>query len=58
MTGYLEKIDFKGIIKHYNPKYDSTNMVYTLFCAKKVMKEKDLLISYGDIVFNDKVYKK
>lgn len=59
VTGYLEKkIDFKGIIKHYNPKYDSTNMVYTLFCAKKVMKEKDLLITYGDIVFNDKVLQK
>ena len=31
---------------------------FTLFCAKKVMKEKDLLITYGDIVFNDKVLQK
>jgi len=58
-TGYLqEKIDFEGTTKHFNPKYASTNMVYTLFCAEDAMHGDDLLITYGDIVFNDDVLKK
>jgi len=58
-TGYLqEKIDFEGITKHFNPKYASTNMVSTLFCAEDAMQGDDLLIAYGDIVFNDYVLKK
>ena len=58
-TGYLEeKIDFEKITKHFNPKYASTNMVYTLFCAEQAMQNDDLLIAYGDIVFNDDVLKK
>lgn len=58
-TGYLEsKIDFKNTTKHFNPKFASTNMVYTLFCAEEAMKDDDLLIAYGDIVFNDEVLQK
>ena len=31
-------------------------MVYTLFCAKELLNsDDDILISYGDIVYNDKV---
>jgi len=55
--GYLEeKIDFGGIRKFYNPLFDSTNMVSTLFCASELFDGKeDILISYGDIVYNDDV---
>ncbi|RUQ91057.1 phosphocholine cytidylyltransferase family protein [Legionella septentrionalis] len=39
-----------------NPDYEHTNMVATLFCAREYMKAgMDLLISYGDIVFEPKV---
>lgn len=39
-----------------NPAYDTTNMVATLFCALEQMKEgEDLIISYGDIVFEPRV---
>lgn len=56
VTGYLhEKIDYEGITKHINTKYASTNMVYTLFCAADAMYGDDLIISYGDIVYNDDV---
>ena len=55
-TGYLEnKIDFENTTKHFNPKYASTNMVHTLFCAEEAMENDDLLITYGDIIFNDNV---
>ncbi len=57
ITGYLqEKIDFKNIKKFYNPKYASTNMVFTLFCASELFDgEDDILISYGDIIYNETV---
>jgi len=35
----------------YNSKYDSTNMVYSLFCASKYVKE-DVVVSYSDIIFD------
>lgn len=39
-----------------NPRYAETNMVQTLFCARHAMVPgEDLLISYGDIVYEPKV---
>ena len=39
-----------------NPRYDATNMVLTLFCARDRMVDgEDLLISYGDIVYEPRV---
>lgn len=53
---YLEKIskkiDFKNI---FNKNYASTNMVYSLFLAKKFIKE-DVVIVYGDVIFNKKIH--
>ena len=49
----LERLSIKTFI---NPKYSSTNMVSTLFCAKDFMQpDEDLVISYGDIVYEEKV---
>lgn len=57
ITGYLqEKINFGNINKYFNPKFDTTNMVYTLFCARELFDgTDDILISYGDIVYNENV---
>lgn len=45
-------------IKFYtNARYDSTNMVATLFCAEEEMND-DLIISYADIVYNKDVLNK
>lgn len=39
-----------------NPRYAETNMVSTLFCAESTMHEgEDLLILYGDIIYEPKV---
>jgi choline kinase len=39
-----------------NPRYAETNMVQTLFCARHAMVPgEDLLISYGDIVYEPRV---
>ena len=39
-----------------NPRFAETNMVSTLFCAESEMTDgEDLIISYGDIVYEPKV---
>jgi len=39
-----------------NPRYESTNMVESLFCAQALMSgENDVIVSYGDIVFEPQV---
>lgn len=57
VTGYLaQKIEALGIETSYNEKYDKTNMVYSLFCAMEFLKscEEDLVIAYGDIIYEKK----
>jgi len=55
VTGYKsEKIKFPGITYFKNPKYASTNMVETLFCASKKLSGS-VIVSYGDIIFERKI---
>ena len=53
----FNKFNFKKII---NTNFKKTNMVYTLFLAKKFIKncKSDLIISYGDIIYSKKVLNK
>lgn len=42
-----------------NREYETTNMVCSLMCARKLMEtQEDILISYGDIIYNETVLKK
>ena len=55
ITGYnSESIVYPQFNLVKNPKFDSTNMVETLFCAENEMDEQ-IIISYGDIIFEKKV---
>lgn len=52
---------FKNTGIHFivNDEYETTNMVCSLMCARKIMMdEEDVLISYGDIIYNTDVLKK
>ena len=40
-----------------NKKFASTNMLYSLFCAEKKFSD-ETIVSYGDIIFQEKVLKK
>jgi L-glutamine-phosphate cytidylyltransferase len=58
VTGYKnELINFKNVHYYQNPNYQITNMVETLFCAESSLKN-NVIISYGDIIFEKKVLKK
>lgn len=54
-TGYRAgQIEVLGYPTSLNARYNQTNMVRTLFSALDFIKQEgDLIISYGDIVYND-----
>lgn len=54
-TGYrADQIEALGYPTSFNKRYNKTNMVSTLFCALDfIEQEGDLIIAYGDIVYND-----
>lgn len=64
LTGYKEeKLHelFQNTKIHFisNPKYETTNMVCTLMCAKELFEtESDIVVSYGDIVYTPQVFEK
>jgi choline kinase len=55
--GYrADRLDANGVELAINPRYAETNMVSTLFCAEDWMTPgEDLLITYGDIVYEPRV---
>ncbi len=57
--GYAhDRVSISGVKNFYNHNYSSTNMVSTLFCAESELSDEDILISYGDIIYNDDVLDK
>ncbi|BCK32694.1 Glucose-1-phosphate cytidylyltransferase [Vibrio cholerae] len=57
--GYCaDKLDAPDAERAFNPRFDQTNMVGTLFCAENWMTPgEDFLIAYGDIVYEQRVLK-
>ena len=56
-TGYKgDQVSARGFATITNPEYSQSNMVYTLFIARPLMTPGvDLIISYGDIVYEPRV---
>jgi len=54
-TGYRsDQIEKLGYNTSYNKHFDKTNMVESLFCAMDfIQKDGDMIIAYGDIVYQD-----
>lgn len=62
INGYKKEIlenhlDDKNISFITNENYNTTNMLYSLFCAESQIND-DIIISYSDIIYNNKVLKK
>lgn len=54
-----KKLENTGIHFIVNREFETTNMVYSLMCARELMEgEEDILISYGDIMYEQKVLEK
>ncbi len=42
----------------YNPVYDKTNNIYSLYLAKEELQEKDTLLIESDLIFDDSLFHK
>ena len=38
-----------------NPIYDVTNYIYSIYCARDVLRDKDILMMHGDLVFTAEI---
>ncbi|WP_434296953.1 methyltransferase domain-containing protein [Clostridium sporogenes] len=53
VRGYgKDQINIPGIKYYDNAKYENTNVLYSLFCAKEELND-DVIILYGDILFDE-----
>ena len=39
-----------------NPVYDKTNYIYSIYCAKDHLKDDDIILMHGDLVFENQVF--
>ena len=53
---YSLKLPLKYTFAH-NPIYNETNYIYSIYCAKDVLKDQDVLMLHGDLVFELSVLK-
>ncbi len=63
-TGYYDKVlvDYCNALHlplQYtfvnNPLYDKTNYIYSIYCAKDALKDDDIILMHGDLVFESRV---
>ena len=38
-----------------NPLYQETNYIYSIYCAREVLRDDDVLLMHGDLVFENQV---
>ncbi len=65
-TGYFDKVlidycDSLGLSLNIefinNPVYDKTNYIYSIYCAKDALRDQDIVLMHGDLVFEESVLK-
>ena len=63
-TGYFDKVlvDYCQSLElplHItfinNPRYAETNYIYSIYCAREALRDDDLLLMHGDLVFEPSV---
>ena len=56
VTGYKQnQIKNKDVIKIFNKEWKTSNMVFSLLKAKKLLLSRNCIISYSDILYENKV---
>ena len=41
-----------------NPLFDKTNYIYSIYCAKDYLRDEDIILMHGDLVFENEVLEK
>ena len=66
-TGYFDRVlveycDSLGLPLEYtfvkNPIYDQTNYIYSIYCARDILRDQDVVLMHGDLVFTPEVLDK
>ena len=66
-TGYFDEVLVNychslELPLHYtfvnNPLYDSTNYIYSIYCAREYLRDEDIVFMHGDLVFENAVFEK
>ena len=39
-----------------NPLYDKTNYIYSIYCAREVLRDEEIVLMHGDLVFEESVF--
>ena len=39
-----------------NPVYDTTNYIYSIYCAKEYLQDTDIIMMHGDLVFENTIF--
>lgn len=56
LVDYCKKLDMPIHITFVkNPIYDTTNYIYSIYCAKEYL-EDDIILMHGDLVFDNQVF--
>ena len=42
----------------YNPIFDKTNYIYSIYCAYQILHDTDIILMHGDMVFESDVFEK
>ena len=57
LANYCKELDMPVKITFVkNPVYDKTNYIYSIYCAREYLKDKDVLLMHGDLVFENSVF--
>ena len=64
-TGYYDQVlieycNFLNLPLHItfvnNPVYDKTNYIYSIYCAKELLQDDDIVLMHGDLVFENIIF--
>lgn len=54
---YCDSLDLPLNIEFVkNPIYDKTNYIYSIYCAKDILRDEDIVLMHGDLVFEETVF--
>ena len=56
LISYCQSLDLPIHITFVkNPLYKETNYIYSIYCAREYLKDEDILLLHGDLVFENQV---
>ncbi len=57
LVSYCNSLDLGLNISYVkNPIYDKTNYIYSIYCAKEILKDEEVVLMHGDLVFEETVF--